>query len=199
MARAYSLVIFAGLLLCATLSFAGGPVPNVPIYIRIDNGWKGLYAVGDDYAEYSFRGSEVKLQDPYHILLKPSVGMMVTFADKQQFASSNDLLSDHLQWELAYWGKNASRVESAPRDDLSGMRSDLKVTELRLYNSQGARLNVYLIALACPQGVLAFAVSPADGSIDPQIREIAASFKLVHRRLDADEVKRLSLEERGKP
>lgn len=191
--------MFLALLLSASLSYAGGPVPNAPIYIRIDNGWKGLYPLEDDYAEYSFKGAEIKLQDPYHVLLKPSLGMMVTFADKKQFASGNDLLNDHLQWELAYWSKHAARVEPAPRDDLGGMRSDLKVTELRLYNNQGGRISVYLIALATPQGVLVLAISsPGDSSLDPLVKEIVASVKLVHRRLDPDEVKRLSLEERAK-
>jgi hypothetical protein len=78
------------------------------------------------------------------------------------------------------------------------MRSDLRVTELRLYNNQGAKLSVYLIALAFPQGVLSLAISPADGSIDPQIREIADSFKVVHRRLDPDEVKQLAAAARAK-
>ena len=198
MTRVCSFIVFASLLLSASLSFAGGPVPNVPIYIRTDNGWKGVYGIEDQYAEYSFTGSEVKLQDPYHILLKPSVGMMVAYADKSQFAFSGDLLNDHLQWEVAYWSKRASRVESVPRTDLSGMRSDLRVTELRLYNNQGAKLSVYLIALAFPQGVLSLAISPADGSIDPQIREIADSFKVVHRRLDPDEVKQLAAAARAK-
>jgi hypothetical protein len=59
-------------------------------------------------------------------------------------------------------------------------------------------LNVYLIALASKSGVFAMSLSPADGSIEPVVKEIADSFHLAHRRLDPDEVKRISLEERGK-
>jgi hypothetical protein len=186
------------LILAATLSFAAGPVPSDPIYMRIAGGWKGLYAIQDEYAEYSFTGSEVKLQDSHHVLLKPAVGLMVTFADKNQIDAGNDLLTDHLQWELDYWRKHANRVESAPRNDLSGARDDLRITEITLYNGQGGRMKVYLIALASKNGVFAMSISPADGNIDPQIKEIADSFKLVHRRLDPEEVKRISLEERGK-
>ncbi len=198
MARLNSLVKLLSFLLLATLSFAAGPVPSDPIYIRIHNGWKGVYGVGDEYAEYSFTGSEIKLQDPYHVLLKPALGLMVTFAGKNQIGAGNDLLGDHLQWELDYWRKHANRVESVPRNDLSGGRDDLRITEIRLYNGQGGQLNVYLIALASKSGVFAMSISPVDASVDPQVKEIAASFKLVQRRLDPDEVKRLSLEERAK-
>lgn len=198
MARVLSLIIFLSLLLSASLSFAAGPVPSDPIYMRIDNGWKGLYAVEDEYAQYSFKGSEIKLQDPYHVLLKPSLGLMITFANKNQIGAGGDLLGDHLQRELDYWRKHAGKVESVPRNDLSGTRDDLRITEIRLYNAQGRQLNVYLIALASKGGVFAMSISPADGSIDPLVKEIADSFQLVHRRLDPDEVKRVSLEERAK-
>jgi hypothetical protein len=198
MARVHSsLFIFLSLLLSASLSLAAAPVPSDPIHIKTANGWKGLYAVEDEYAEYSFTGGEVKLQDAHHILLKPSLGLMVTFADKTQLGAGTDLLGDHLQWELDYWRKHANKVESVPRNDLSGARDDLRITEIRLYNGQGGRLNVYLIALASKSGVFAMSISPADGSIDAVVKEIAGSFKLVQRRLDPDEVKRVSLEERS--
>jgi hypothetical protein len=198
MASTIASAIVLCLFLSAAPSFAALPASSDPIYIRTDNGWKGLCPLDDDYAEYSLQGSEIQLQDAHHVLLKPSVGMMVTFADKSQFASSGDLLSDHAQWELAYWSKHASRVESTLRDDLGGMRSDLRVTEMRLYNNQGTRLTVYLIALASPQGVLALAVSSPNGNLDPLVKDIAGSFKLVHRKLDPDEVKRRAAEARGK-
>lgn len=197
MARLSSLIILLSLVLSASLSFAAGPVPSDPIYMRIDNGWQGLYGIEDEYAEYSLKG-EVKLQDAHHILLKPPLGLMVTFADKNQIGGGNDLLADHLQWELDYWRKHATKVESAPRNDLSGPRDDLRITEIRLYNGKGERLNVYLIALASNSGVFVMSISPVDASIDPLVREIADSFKLVHRRLDPDEIKRLSLELRAK-
>jgi hypothetical protein len=200
MTRVTVSTILLGLLLAAAPSLAAPP--SDPIYIRLENGWKGLYPLEDDYAEFSLKGSQIQLQDAHHIFLKPaegqkpSVGMMITFADKKQFSAGNDLLSDHAQWELAYWRQHASKVESSNRDDLGGMRSDLRVTEIRLYNNQGARLNVYLVALATSQGVLVMSISPADGSIDPLVREIVSSLKLVHQRLNPDEVKRLAAEVR---
>jgi hypothetical protein len=142
MARVHSLFTFLGLLLSAGLAFAAAAVPSDPIYIRTANGWKGLYAAEDEYAEYSFRGTEVKLRDSHHVLLKPALGLMVTFADKNQIGAGGDLLGDHLQWELGYWRKHATKVESVPRNDLSGGRDDLRITEIRLYNGQGGRLNV---------------------------------------------------------
>ncbi len=198
MIRLRSLPIFLVLLVVTGLIFAAGPIPPDPLYIKTVDGWKGLYGVEDEYAEYSFKGSEVKLQDPYHVLLKPSLGLAVTFAGRNQIGGGNDLLGDHLQWELDYWRKHANKVESVPRNDLGGGRDDLRITEIRLYDSQGRQLNVYLLALASKSGVFAMSISPVDASVDPQVKEIAASFKLVPRRLDPEEVKRLSLEERGK-
>jgi hypothetical protein len=186
------------LLFAATMSPAAASPPGDPIYVRIDNGWKGLYGIDDEYAEYSFKGSEAKLQDPYHILLRPSLGVMVTFADKRGFASGDDAMEAYLQRELRYWRQRSSNVESSPRGDLSGGRSDLRVTEIRLSNAQGGRMTVYVLTLAASQGVFVLAISPADPSIDAQIRDIATSFKLVHRKLDPDEVKRISMEERAK-
>jgi hypothetical protein len=203
MARVHSLAIFLSLLISASLSFAAGPVPSDPIYMWIGNGWKGLYGIEDEYAEYSFTGSEVKLQDAHHILLKPPLGLMVTFADKNQIGGGSDLLADHLQWELGYWRQHATKVESASRNDLSGARDDLRITEIRLYNAKGERLKVYLIALASKSGVFVMSISGPDGSIDPLVidplvKEMADSFRLVHRRLDPEEIKRVSLEERAK-
>src|SRR5215469_4470918 len=121
-------------ILAFATNLAAGQPSGAPIYIRIDNGWKGLYGVEDEYAEYSFKGAETKLQDPYHILLKPAVGMMVTFADKRGLTSNNDPIDAYLQQELQYWRQRSSNVESSPRGDLSGARNDVRVTEIRLYN-----------------------------------------------------------------
>lgn len=174
-------------------SFAAGPVPSDPLYIRIDNGWKGVFAHGDEYAEYSFKGPDIKLQDPYHVLLKPRLGMMVTFADKSQFASGADLLVAHEQWELGYWRQHAAKVESALRNDLTGGRADLRATEIRLTGPAGQQAVIYMVALAAKDGVFVLSLSPADSSIDTLAGEIAGSFKLVRRQLDTDEVKRVSM------
>ena len=193
------LLRFLGLLFFSYLSltgpgFADGSSFVDPIYIKIDSGLKGLYAHNDEYAEFSFKGKEIELQDAYHILLKQHIRMMVTFADKKELGQGTDLLVDHVQWELKYQREHANKVESAPRDDLSGPRNDLKVTEIRVYKNKGTPVIAYLIGLASKEGVFVLSVSPADKSIDPLIKEIVSSLKLVHRKLDVEEVARVSLE-----
>jgi len=83
-----------------------------PVYVAISNGWMGLYAHEDEYAKFSMRGKEIKLQDAHHILLKPGLGMMVSFADKAEFGGGANLLENHAKWELSYWRSNADRAEA---------------------------------------------------------------------------------------
>ena len=168
--------------------------PEDPIYIKTSNGWNAAYAHGNEYAEFRVIGNSAKLQDPYHILLRKDVGMMVSFVDKKELQSDRDLLSAHAQWEIDYWHQHASRVESNAREDLTGTRKDVKVTEIRVYDDKGAQLSSYLIGLAAKDGVFALSVSPAKKDIDPLVKELVSSFKLVPRNLDAEETKRLSSE-----
>ena len=139
-------------------------------------------------------GNGAKLQDAYHVLLQKGVGMMVSFVDKKELQNDRDLLSAHAQWEIDYWHQHASRVESNIRKDLIGPRKDVKVTEIRVYNDQGAQMSSYLIGLAAKNGVFVLSVSPAKKDIDPLVKELVSSFKLVPRKLDAEETKRLSSE-----
>ena len=160
------------------------PLPPGPVYVRIENGWKGFYVRTDKYVEYSLIGSEIKLQDSSHILLRPGLGLMVTFADKEQFGSGKDILEAHKRWEVEYWRNRASKVESTNRDDLSGARKDLKITELTLRKQDGAQLKVYLIAVDLKEGVFVFSVSPASRDIDPMVKELINSVKIVNKRLE---------------
>jgi hypothetical protein len=166
--------------------------PKDPIYIKASNGWTGAYAHGNEYAEFRVIGNGAKLQDPYHILLQKNIGMMVSFVDQKELQNDRDLLSAHAQWETNYWHQHASRVESNIRADLIGTRKDVKVTEIRVYNDKGAQLSSYLIGLAAKDGVFALSLSPAKKDIDPLVKELVSSFKLVPRNLDAEETKRLS-------
>ena len=68
------------------------------------------------------------------------------------------------------------------------------MTEIRVYNDKGAQMSSYLIGLAAKDGVFALSVSPAKKDIDPLVKELVSSFKLVPRTLDAEETKRLSSE-----
>ena len=168
--------------------------PKDPIYIKTSNGWNGAYAHGNEYAEFRVIGNDANLQDPYHILLQKNVGMMVSFVDKKELQNDRDLLSAHAQWETNYWHQHAGRVESNNRADLIGTRKDVKVTEIKVYNDKGAQLSSYLIGLAAKDGVFALSLSPAKKDVDPLVKELVSSFKLVPRNLDAEEAKRLSSE-----
>jgi hypothetical protein len=169
--------------------------PEDPIYVKTSNGWNAAYAHGNEYAEFRIIGNGAKLQDAYHILLQKGVGMMVSFVDKKELQNDRNLLSAHAQWEINYWHQHASRVESNVREDLMGTRKDLKVTEIRVYDDKGAQLSSYLIGLASKDGVFALSVSsPAKKGVDPLVKELVSSLKLVPRNLDAEEVKRLSSE-----
>jgi hypothetical protein len=108
--------------------------------LKTSNGWNAPYAHGNEYAEFRVIGNGAKLQDAYHILLQKGVGMMVSFVEKKELQNDRDLLSAHAQWEINYWHQHASRVESNIREDLIGIRKDVKVTEIRVYNNQGVRL-----------------------------------------------------------
>ena len=168
--------------------------PKDPIYVKTSNGWNAAYAQGNEYAEFRVIGKGAKLQDPYHILLQKGVGMMVSFVDKKELQDNRDLLSAHAQWEIDYWHQHASRVESNIREDLTGTKKDVKVTEIKVYNDKGAQMSSYLIGLAAKDGVFVLSVSPAKKDIDPLVKELVRSFKLVPRGLDTEEAKRLSSE-----
>jgi hypothetical protein len=193
MKRFARLLLLGALILLPVKGVQAQP-PKDPIYIKTSNGWNGAYGHGNEYAEFRVIGTGAKLQDPYHILLQKNVGMMVSFVDKKELQNDNDLLGGHAKWEIDYWHQHASRVESNIREDLIGTRKDVKVTEITVYNDKGAQLSSYLIGLAAKDGVFALSVSPAKKDVDPLVKELVSSFKLVSRTLDAEEAKRLSSE-----
>ena len=187
--------LLLGALILLSVRYVQAETPQDPIYIKTSNGWNAAYAHGNEYAEFRVIGNSAKLQDPYHILLQKGVGMMVSFVDKKELQNDTDLLSAHAQWEINYWHQHASRVESNAREDLTGTRKDVKVTEIRVYDNKGEQLSSYLIGLAAKDGVFALSVSsPAKKGVDPLVKELVSSFKLVPRNLDAEETKRLSSE-----
>jgi hypothetical protein len=120
--------------------------------------------------------------------------MMVSFVDKKDLQNDTDLLSAHAQWEIDYWHQRASKVESNTREDLTGTRKDVKVTEIEVYNDKGAQMSSYSIGLAAKDGVFVLSISSAKRDVDPLVKELVSSFKLVPRKLDAEEAKRLSSE-----
>ena len=186
-------LLLAGLILLLVTGVQAEP-PKDPIYVKTSNGWDAAYAHGNEYAEFRVIGNGAKLQDAYHILLQKGVGMMVSFVDRKELQNDRDLLDAHAQWEIDYWHQRASKVESNTREDLTGARKDLKVTEIRVYNDKGAQMSSYLIGLVAKDGVFVLSVSPAKKDVDPLVKELVSSFKLVPRNLDAEETKRLSSE-----
>ena len=169
-------------------AFGTSPLPPDPIYMRIDNGWKGFYARNNEFVEYSIIGPDVKLQDPYHIWIQPELGLMVTFADKKEFGSSKDILESHKQWEIEYWRKQVKKVEAIVRNDLCRTRRDILVTELRIYDGNTDQfIGVYIIAIASKEGVFVFAISPANNSIDELVKAFIGGVKLVNKRFDVKE------------
>jgi hypothetical protein len=191
--RLAQLLLLGALILLPVKGVQAGP-PEDPIYVKTSNGWNAAYAHGNEYAEFRVIGNSAKLQDPYHILLQKGVGMMVSFVDEKELQTDSDLLSAHAQWEMNYWHQHASRVESNIREDLIGTRKDVKVTEISVYNDKGAKMSSYLIGLAAKDGVFVLSVSPAKRDVDPLVKELVSSFKLVLRNLEAEEAKRLSSE-----
>src|SRR6266481_8173651 len=190
-------LLLLGAVILLAVKGAQAEPPEDPIYVKTSNGWNAAYAHGNEYAEFRIIGNSAKLQDAYHILLQKGVGMMVFFVDKKELQNNRDLLSAHAQWEVNYWHQHASRVESNIREELIGTGKDVKVTEIRVYNDKGAQLSSYLIGLAAKDGVFALSVSPAKKDVDPLVKEVVSSFKLVPRTLDAEETKRLSSESQG--
>ncbi len=193
MKRLFQLLLLGALILLPVKGVQAEP-PKDPIYVKTSNGWNAAYAHGNEYAEFHVLGNGANLQDAYHILLQKGVGMMVSFVDKKELQNDRDLLSAHAQWEINYWHQHATRVENNIREDLTGTRKDLKVTEIRVYNDKGAQMSSYLIGLAAKDGIFVLSVSPAKKDVDPLVKELVTSFKLVPRNLDAEEAKQLSSE-----
>jgi hypothetical protein len=156
-----------------------------PVYIRIDNGWKGFYPRNDQFVEYSIIGNEVKLQDPYHILIKPGLGLMVTFAEKSNFKSNLSLLEAHRKWEVDYWKSISKSVEIKDRIDLRGNNNHIMITELKVqrFNVKNSG-TIYLIGIPAKDGVFVFAFSPVTSNDESTVKLFINSIKVVDGRLD---------------
>lgn len=163
-------------------------------YIRLENGWEGYWPHGGEFVEYT-AGGDAQLSDAYHVMLRPGLGMMLTFADKKNLGAGKNLLEAHREWELAYWRKQVGALDSKNRDDLAGARKDLMVTEINLPQEGGTPLKVYMIGVAAAQGVFVFSISPITAEDDDMIRKLIDSIKVVHHKLDLKaEAKKISPE-----
>lgn len=172
------------------------------VYVRGDSGWEGYWPRGGEYVQYAL-GGNAELNDGFHVLLRPGLGLMLTFAERKKFAAAPglpapDLLEAHKQWELAYWRAQAGEVEARDRGDLAGTRHDVKVTELRL-TQNGKPLRAYLIGAAAPDGVFVFAISPVAADDDALVKRIVASIRVVPHPLDPAEVARIKGKAAARP
>jgi hypothetical protein len=156
-----------------------------PVYIKTDNGWKGFYPRNDQFLEFEIIGNEVKLQDAYHTLIKPGLGLMISFAEKSNFNSNLSLLEAHKKWEVDYWKSKSKSVEVKDRRDLNEFNSNLMITELKVqsYNVQNNG-TIYLIGIPAKLGVFVFAFSPVTSADDNFIKSFIKSIKLVDKRFD---------------
>ncbi len=190
MRHSFSALVLACMLVLPSFpAFADDTVlPRDPIYMRIDNGWKGFYARNDEFLEYSIIGSQVKLQDAYHVLLNPNLGLMITFAEKSSLGTGKSFLEAHRQSELEYWRKQARKVDDTDRSDLRGTREDIMVIKLDIYGENvGQFMNLYMISVASKDGVYVLAISPASIDIEELVKSFIGSIKLVKKRFDLKE------------
>ncbi len=187
MTRNLPALLLAACLLAAGFLPAGAraaePGSEGAAYIRLDDAWKGFWPHGAEYVEYSV-GADAQPQDAMHVMLRPGMGMMLTYADKKNFTSGKNLLEAHREWELAYWRKNAGKVESKNREDLAGGKPDVLVTEIALPQQDGPDMVLYLVGAAARNGVFVFALSPVTADDDAMVRQLVASIKVQHKRLD---------------
>ncbi len=175
------------LLLITSPAFATQPIPSDPIYMRLENGYRGFFARNDEYLVFSVIGNEVKPQDAYHIQVQaePFLGIMLTFADKKQFSSSSNMLEAHRQWETEYWKKQAKRVEAKDRSDLASAKSGIMVTEFNIWgHKEDQFLTMYMVAIPTGDGVYAFSVTPTKTATDEFVKSFIGTIKLVHERFD---------------
>jgi hypothetical protein len=162
-----------------------------PLYVRGDSGWVGLFGHGADYARFMSPGTDAQFQDATHMIVSPGVGLMISFVATSELAGA-DRLRAHAQWEADYWREHAASVDTVTRRDLSGARTDVRVTQLTVHNAAGQRLAMYIIGERTADGVFAYAFSPADEAGDEMVRRFVESVTLVHRPLTAAELERVS-------
>ena len=170
-------------------AFGGDAVqPPDPIYIRIDNGWKGFFARNEEFLEYSIIGSQVKLQIPYHVLFNPDLGLMITFAEIENPGPGKSILEEQRNSELEYWRKRAKKVEIIDRRDLRGTREDLMVTKFDIYGQNANQfMDIYMISVASKDGAYVLAISPASNANEDLIKTFIDSIKLIKKRFDPKE------------
>jgi hypothetical protein len=183
MIRTLLTALLAGACLISTAAQAAKPAPSGAAYIRLDAGWQGYFPHQAEYVQYTLDG-DAQPQDAFHVMLKPGMGMMITFADKKQFSAGKNLLEAHREWELGYWRKQVNKLESKNRDDLAGGQSGLMVTEIDMQQPNGPGMRVYMIGAESNDGVFVFSLSPVEAADDAMVKKLISSIKVEHKPLD---------------
>jgi hypothetical protein len=192
--RAIAVVTFAasvGVASFLPLTRAAAQTLEKPVFVRADSGWIGLFGHGSEYARFLVPGRGAQLQDAGRILIRPGLGLSVTFVANAELPGV-DVLRAHAQWEADYWRAQGAKVDAVTRAGLTGIRSGVRVTVLTLRNRAGATMAMYLVAQRTADGVFAYAFSPANAAGDRMIRQFVRSLAIVARPLTPAEVTRLS-------
>jgi hypothetical protein len=160
-----------------------------PIYMRLDTCWKGYFSSKDQYVEYLLTGSS-KLQDAFHVLVNPGLGLMITFADKTNFESNIPMLEAHKKWEIDYWKKQVKNIIVVDCKDLYEGINNTLVTELEMTSDNPRRtLRSCLIGVAGNDGVFVFAFSSPSTLNHELIRRFVKSIKLIDKPLNPIDIK----------
>lgn len=152
-----------------------------PIYMRLDTCWKGYFPHKDQYVEYLIDGSS-KLQDAYHVLVNPVLGLMITFADKTNLESNIPMLEAHKKWEVDFWKKQVKNITVVDCKDLYEGINNTLVTELEMTTDNPKKtLRSCLIGVAANDGVFVFAFSSPSVLDHELIKRFVNSIKLIDK------------------
>ena len=160
-----------------------------PIYMRLDTCWKGYFPHKDQYVEYLLSGSS-KLQDAYHVLINPALGLMITFADKTNFESNTPMLEAHKKWEIEYWKNQVKNITVVDCKDIYEGTNNILVTELELTTDNPKRtLKSCFVGVEGNDGVFVFAFSSSSPIDHELIKRFVRSVKLINKTLNIMDVK----------
>lgn len=180
MRRLFFLLFFAGLIING---FCQNPQYQDPVYMRTDTCWKGFFPHGDQYVEYLLTGSS-RLQDPYHVLLKPGFGLMITFADKSNFTGNWPMLEAHKNWEVDYWKSQSKTINVKDCSDLCKGFDNIMATELEVTGNSNTTYKTCLVAVAGKDGVYVFAFSSPSELDRDLIARFVKSIKVIDKPLN---------------
>jgi hypothetical protein len=198
MKKVFCLLLFASLLYDG---FCQQFVQKDPIYLRTDTCWKGFFPHKDQYVEYLLPGSS-KLQDAYHVMVNPDLGLMIAFADKANFENNVPLLEAHKKWEVDYWKKQVPDVKVVDCKELYKGLTNILVTGMEVTSGNPAKtiINCF-IAVSGKDGVYVFNFSGPNKTDQELVKRFIRSIKVIDKPLSpnniTDEAKELQNKNNG--